>query len=453
MKRLKILFTVLCMLCGAVVFAHDFEVDGIYYKITDATNKTVAVTYSGNLSSSVTNEYTGSVIIPESVVYNGKVYSVTSIGNSAFRGCSGLTCIEIPNSVTSIGYYAFSDCSSLTSIEIPNSVTSIGSYAFECCYGLTCIELPNSVTSIGNSAFWDCRGLTSIEIPNSVTSIGNSAFSGCSALTSIEIPNSVTSIGESAFYDCSNLKTVINLSNLTFSQGSSDYGYVAYYADKVINGVLIGDFVFSTVNDKHTLVAYFGDATDVTLPGDYNGENYAIGDNLFIKNKEELTSIEIPNSVTSIGNSAFAGCSGLTRVDIVDGVKSIGLSAFADCNKLEEVYISNTIESIGEMAFSGCTNIFEIWVGSKKAITGNENIFSKDTYNNALLHVPQGRKFAYERTAPWSKFHIEEMDFTGVEDINEQGTVNNIVYDLRGSVVENPTNGIYIVNGKKILVK
>ena len=199
-------------------------------------------------------------------------------------------------------------------------------------------------------------------------------------IVKLNIENGVTSIGSYAFEGCTGLETVINLSNLTFNKGSSGYGYVAYYANKVINTPgddVVGDFVFSTVNDKHTLVAYFGDATDVTLPGDYNGENYAIGDNVF-KNNSSITNIEIPNSVTSIGNCAFAGCSGLTRVDIVDGVKSIGLSAFAGCNKLQEVYISNTIETIGEMAFSGCTNIFEIFVGSKKAIMCNENIFSED---------------------------------------------------------------------------
>ena len=134
--------------------------------------------------------------------------SVTSIGASAFSGCSGLTSIEIPNSVTSIGDAAFFGCSGLTSIEIPNSVTSIGGGAFNGCSGLTSIEIPNSVTSIGDAAFFGCSGLTSIEIPNSVTSIGGGAFNGCSGLTSIEIPNSVTSIADWAFSGCSGLTSV-----------------------------------------------------------------------------------------------------------------------------------------------------------------------------------------------------------------------------------------------------
>ncbi len=166
---------------------------------------------------------------------------MTSIGISAFNGCSGLTSIKvqeenanydsrencnaiietgsnkliagckntvIPNSVTSIGNYAFSGCSGLTSITIPNSVTSIGNTAFQGCSGLTSITIPNSVTSIGESAFYGCSGLTSVTIGNSVTSIGYYAFSGCSGLTSVTIGNSVTSIGDYAFINCSGLNSV-----------------------------------------------------------------------------------------------------------------------------------------------------------------------------------------------------------------------------------------------------
>ena len=134
--------------------------------------------------------------------------SVTSIGYGAFENCSGLTSITIPNSVTSIDGYAFRSCSSLTSVTIPNSVTSIGSYAFANCVGLTAITIPESVMSIGDGAFEDCSGLTAITIPNSVTSIGNYAFANCVGLTAITIPESVTSIGGGAFYKCYNIKNI-----------------------------------------------------------------------------------------------------------------------------------------------------------------------------------------------------------------------------------------------------
>ncbi|KAB2653079.1 MAG: leucine-rich repeat domain-containing protein, partial [Verrucomicrobia bacterium] len=169
--------------------------------------------------------------------------SVTSIGQKAFAECSGLTSVNIPNNVTSIGDYAFWHCTRLTRFSvdianttfssndgvlfnkaqtsllsfpngkargytIPNSVTSIGSWAFANCNGLTSVTLPNSVTSIGSWAFANCTGLTSVTLPDSVTSIGSWAFANCTGLTSMTIPDSVTSIGDYAFYNCTGLTSV-----------------------------------------------------------------------------------------------------------------------------------------------------------------------------------------------------------------------------------------------------
>ena len=172
-----VLTAVLTLVATTASYAYDFEVGSIYY--SKIGEKEVMVT-SGD------NKYTGDIEILSSVTYSGTTYPVTSIGNSAFKGCSGLKSVTIPNSVTSIGNYAFYECSGLTSVIIGNSVTSIGDKAFQ-----------------------DCSGLTSVTIPNSVSSIGDSAFSGCSGLTIATIPNSVTYIGEYAFWDCSSLKKAI----------------------------------------------------------------------------------------------------------------------------------------------------------------------------------------------------------------------------------------------------
>ena len=341
-----------------------------------------------------------------------------------------VTELVIPNGVTEIKNYAFWNCSGLTSVTIGNSVTSIGWDAFYGCSGLTSVTIGNSVTSIGGSAFSRCSGLTSITIPNSVTSIGDYAFEDCSGLTSITIPNSVTSIGDYAFYGCENLKKVINFSELIFTKGSTDYGYVAYYADEVINCYNEGDFIFEKLDGVNTLVKYTGNETELVLPINCKGENYVVGDGVF-KNNTSLISVTIPNGATGIGESAFQGCS-----------------------NVETLYISSAIESIGDYAFDGCNNLLEIKMGSKKAISASENIFSSDAYNNACLYVPEGRKFAYEKTSPWSNFYIVEMDFTGIDDIEgEDVNARAVIYDLRGRRVDNPTKGMYIINGKKVLIK
>lgn len=181
--------------------ADAVEIDGIYYNLVSKV-KTAEVTVNPN-------GYSGEVVIPQVVTYDGNEYSVISIDEFAFSYDLSLTSVTIPNSVTSIGDYAFNGCWELTSVNIPNSVTSLGSSVFCYCTRLTSVDIPNSVTSIGVCAFQGCKVLTSVSIPNSVTSISSWAFKECSGLTSVVIPNSVTFIGEGAFMSCSGLTSII----------------------------------------------------------------------------------------------------------------------------------------------------------------------------------------------------------------------------------------------------
>ena len=358
--------------------AHDFEVDGVFFKKT--SDNRVAVTYKGKYSDSYSNEYAGDVVIPSSVDYNGITYSVTSIGYRAFFDCSRLTSIEIGNSVTSIGDEAFDDCGNLTSIEIPNSVTSIGyrafnwctrltsvaignsvtsigSYAFYKCTNLTSIEIPNSVTSIGDDAFAYCESLTSVVIGNSVTSIGENAFRNCYSLTSIEIPNSVTSIGRYAFYDCESL-TSIQIPNSVTSIGS-----YAFYDCESLTSIQIPNSVTSI-----EFAAFEGcsSLTSVEIPNSVT----SIGDNAFLY-CSSLTSIQIPNSVTSIGYQAFLYCSSLTSIEIGNSVTSIGWNAFANCSSLTSIQIPNSVTSIGKSAFSSCSSLTSIEIPNSVTSIGD----------------------------------------------------------------------------------
>ena len=209
----KILFTLTFALVAFLAHA-ETEIDGIYYNLNSSA-RTAKVTYGSK-------EYLGAVTIPSTVSYRGYSYLVTSIGNFAFDGCSGLTSVTIPNSVTSIGGSAFWGCSSLTSIIIPNSVTRIGSNAFCCCTGIAKFIIPNGVANIEPGTFDGCTGLADITIPNNVVSIGNYAFNGCISLTTVVIPNSVTSIGEGTFEGCTGI-TAVTIPNSVTSMG--DYAF------------------------------------------------------------------------------------------------------------------------------------------------------------------------------------------------------------------------------------
>lgn len=316
--KLSFLFIVLMNMIGPKAFPHDIEVqnaDGVtIYYVWANSNTELSVSYRGSYSSAYSNEYSGNIVIPESVIYNETTYPVTSIDGYAFSDCSELTSIAFPKSVTSIGNYAFSGCHALTSVNITDLVSwcniSFGAYdSNPLCYAhrlflkgeeVKDLVIPNTVTAIGHSVFKDCYSLTSVTIPNSVTSIGKSAFSNCSSLTSIAIPNSVTNIGSSAFYGCTGLTSVAIPISLTS----------------------INDYLF------------YGCSS--------------------------LTNVTIPNSVTSIGQSAFAGCSSLASVIVPNSVESIGQSTFYGCAELKSIKLSNSLTSIGSNAFSYCKNLTSI---------------------------------------------------------------------------------------------
>lgn len=425
------------------------KIDGIYYILS---GNEATVTYHNY------SDYSGKVIIPESVTYNGKIFRVTSIGDLAFKYCSDMTSVTIPNTVTSIGYDAFSDCHGITSITIPSSITSIGrnafsycsnlkkvivpdiaawcniSYgddagifgasnqnplycahhlfsdeeteitdlvipdgvtsignaAFHGCTGLTSVTIPNSVTSIGGSAFYECRGLTSVTIPDGVTSIGWRSFFDCSSLTSITIPNSVTTIGSYAFRECSGLTSITIPNSVT---SIADY---TFYGCSGLTSVTIPEGVTEIGEDAFCLCSGL---TSITFPESL----ITIGRSAF-NSCTGLTSVTIPNSVTSIGGDAFYYCSGLTEVTIPEGVTEIGSGAFGYCSGLTEITIPSSVTSIGYYAFNNCSKLTTIRVLRETPAATDRVVCSNSTYETATLYIPVGSLDAYKADEVWSQF-------------------------------------------------
>ncbi len=370
MKQLNItiLLTLLISMLGTKAIAHDIEVANeddvtIYYVWTN--NKTeLAVSYAGSSSSSYTNEYSGNVAIPETVIYNDVTYPVTSIYFSAFYNCSGLTSVTIPSSVKSIRSYAFSGCSGLTSITV-KSGNSIYDSRNNC---NAIIETASNTLIVG------CKNTI---IPNSVTDIGESAFRGCTGLTSINIPNSVTSISRYVFYGCSSLTSIVVASgNSKFDSRNNCNAIIETASNKLIAGC------------KNT-----------TIPNSVT----TIGEDAFY-GCSGLTSIEIPNSVTSIYSDAFSNCSDLTSVTIPNSVTNIASHTFYNCSSLTRVIIPSSVTTIGESAFRSCYNLMSIAIPNSVTYIGANAFYDTGMYNYSDYGVFYVDNWVcgYNNTLPYS---------------------------------------------------
>ncbi len=455
MKKLFLIIAALCA-CTLFTFAHDFEVNGIYYKKLGGDS--VAVTYgsysynNSNFMFNINGEYSGPITILDKVEYNSTIYRVTDIGGWAFSGCSGLTSITIPNSVTSIGEYAFSVCSGLTSITIPESVTTLVSDAFYGCSGLTSITIPNSVTSIGRYAFRGCSGLTSITIGENVTSIGSAVFKGCSSLTSViwhakHCTNFTYDNTPFYCYDSNesynNFNIAPQITSLTFGDSVQHIPAYLCYGMSGLTSIAIpesvttiGEYAFRDCSGLTDITWNAKNCADFDSYSPFNGicsqrTSFTFGNEVehipanLCYGMSGLTSIAIPESVTTIGRYAFFNCSGLTditwnakncadfdssspfngicsqitsftfgkeveyipaylcdgmsnltSITIPESVTTIGTSAFDGCSRLTSITIPESVTTISDNAFSGCSGLTSITIPESVTTIGRYAFFN-----------------------------------------------------------------------------
>ena len=284
--------------------------DGLRYELNGG---------EATLTKCESNEET--IEVPKFVSKDGKTYRVTSLGEYVFWECRSLSSITLPESVTSIGEYVFGRCSSLSSIELPDSLTSIGEYAFWYCSSLSSIELPDSLTSIGEYAFWSCSSLEEILIPKGAP---------CkSILEGMKLSSKIFEVGElDENNSCDSLRYELNGEEATLTKCKS--------------------------NEETIKVPKFVSK---------DGKTYkvtSIGNAAFRNDCRSLSSIKLPDSLTSIGECAFERCSSLSSIKLPDSLTSIGKNAFAWCSNLSSIELPKSVTSIGEYTFWQCSSLSSI---------------------------------------------------------------------------------------------
>ncbi len=408
--RNKIKQILLCSIVLAILLVIPSFVNAATTYTYSDTEQGVEWTYELDSSENVVNlklkttSKTGSITIP-STIDDKTVISLGETTDSnwsstqgAFRGCTGITAVTIPNTVTTIGYKAFYGCTGLKEIVIPNSVTSIRSEAFEGCTGITSVTLSNALTNLGSEAFKGCTGIKEITIPDSLAKIGDNSFENCTGLKSITLSKNLSTIGNSSFSGCTGIKEISFPGTLT----------------------TIGTSAFSGCSGL----------TKLTLPDSVT----SIGSSAF-KSCSGLKDVKLSENLTKIDERVFAECTGLTSIIIPESVTTLTddgwqygyCGSFYGCSNLTKILIPDSVASIGAYVFQGC---------SKLTIYGNDGQTSK-TYAEE-----KGINFDY--IANWNKGDAgNDVTAPTVEKIN-------IPYDsVYGYWDKN--SSMYIIPSEKVL--
>ena len=379
MKHRSIHLTLLLwsFLCIGNLWAYDFEKDGIYYNITSSEAPyTVEVTYSGTIPEGLLTKpkpsYDGTVTIPSSVSHAGTVYSVTAIGDDAFKGCAEASTIllrvNLPSTIQVIGKRAFQGCLSLVKVNFPQSLVKIDEYAFAYCWTLEDISLPSNLETIGTSAFSQ-TAIRRLKIPNSLTTIGYTIFSDCDSLKTIEWPTvDVAWAGSSGMFEnCDGIEEISIPKNIPVLVGMfrKCQGLKKVTLDETCSW--IGSNAFYQCQALETVD--FGEAMIYI-------HEYAFS------NCEKLKSVVLPNTTKYIDKGAFSGCTSLSHVEMGENLELLGVQAFASCTSLSEIRVTakKTNEWDGNTwvatkgAFFNCTNLKDVVI-SKNAELISSHIF------------------------------------------------------------------------------
>jgi hypothetical protein len=330
--------------------------------------------------------------------------TVKTINGEAFYLCENLESIDIPNSVQEIKYCVFSYCKKLTSVYLPNSLSYIAGALFENCTLLKHVNIPYNAELIGSRAFKKCVNLKTIDLPNSVTEIGEEAFCECTSLNKMVLPSNVKEIWERAFASCTQIESISMPSDVT----------------------IIADGLFTAC--------------------------------------EKLKHIDLHEGIVSIGKAAFSSCYSLESIDVPSAITYISMTCFGNCEKLQSITIPSVVTEIDYYTFKGCTALRKIYSlnPTPPIVNGDEdnsfnNAFEDYHYRNATLYVPNGTSAIYWLHPFWERFYnVVELGASNVKGIvNEIEAKSDYMYDLNGMRVTpgSAKKGIYIKNGKKVIIK